>query len=373
MSSTEVVPRNAYDGLKLALTNNQDALVRACRNSGMDVQGMMQAVLNAAITNEDILSCDPRSIIGAALVCAATGLQPGPLGYAYIVPYGRGRERKAQFQMGYKGYIKLAYESGLVANIFAAPVFPEDTFDYELGLEPRLVHKPDKDIDRTDARRVAFVYGVIIKKDGSKAFDVMSRAEVDRIRDMSKAGANAYGPWAQHYVEMAKKTVLHRLFKTEYLGDRFARYAAQDEKTITWTPQVADKTDGDALAAGDETVYEPVVVLESAASEVEETEVERDNVQSDADLAATVDAPVEATPAQKLGERVKAVSDDGELASSNDIKWLTVTLKNQGYLDDEKFWRKQMRGRYGALSRKDLTHEQAQDFIKVVGRWPARH
>jgi hypothetical protein len=39
----------------------------------------------------------------------------------------------------------------------------------------------------------------------------MSRAQVDAIRAQSKAGNS--GPWQTHYEEMAKKTVIRRLFK----------------------------------------------------------------------------------------------------------------------------------------------------------------
>ena len=42
-------------------------------------------------------------------------------------------------------------------------------------------------------------------------FEVMSRAQVDAIRAQSKAGNS--GPWQTHYEEMAKKTVIRRLFK----------------------------------------------------------------------------------------------------------------------------------------------------------------
>lgn len=39
----------------------------------------------------------------------------------------------------------------------------------------------------------------------------MSKADVDKVRATSKASGN--GPWVTHYEEMAKKTVIRRLFK----------------------------------------------------------------------------------------------------------------------------------------------------------------
>src|SRR5690606_30662561 len=33
--------------------------------------------------------CTPESLLGALMTCAQLGLEPGPLGHAYLVPYGR--------------------------------------------------------------------------------------------------------------------------------------------------------------------------------------------------------------------------------------------------------------------------------------------
>ncbi|MED0762673.1 recombinase RecT, partial [Aneurinibacillus thermoaerophilus] len=62
----------------------------------------------------------------------------GLIGHCYIIPYGR----EAQFIIGYKGMIDLARRSGQIEQIYAHAVYEADHFEYELGLHPKLVHKP---------------------------------------------------------------------------------------------------------------------------------------------------------------------------------------------------------------------------------------
>lgn len=70
--------------------------------------------LLATVNCSDLEKVDPRSVINAAMVAATLDLPiEKNLGYAHIIPY-RGR---AQFQMGYKGYIQLALRTERYAQI----------------------------------------------------------------------------------------------------------------------------------------------------------------------------------------------------------------------------------------------------------------
>ena len=62
--------------------------------------------------NKTLWECDQRSLLSAVMVCAQTGLEPGPLGHAAIVPY-RG---KAQWQAMYKGLLHLCHRSEQVGS-----------------------------------------------------------------------------------------------------------------------------------------------------------------------------------------------------------------------------------------------------------------
>ena len=83
-----------------------------------------------------------NSFIGAMMNAAQLGLEPNTtLGQAYLIPYGK----QVQFVLGYKGLIDLAYRSGEVAIVRAETVFKNDEFVYELGFEPKLIHRPKLD------------------------------------------------------------------------------------------------------------------------------------------------------------------------------------------------------------------------------------
>ena len=147
--------------------------------------------------------CTPVSLLGALMTASQLGLEPGPLGEAYLVPYGN----TVTFIPGYRGLIKLAWQSGQVKNIAAHVVYEGDTFDYGFGLAPTLEHKPAM----SDRGKPVAVYAVVQFMNGGHAFDVMSVADVEAIRARSKAGKS--GPWVTDWAEMAKKTVIKRVLK----------------------------------------------------------------------------------------------------------------------------------------------------------------
>ena len=53
--------------------------------------------------NPKLAQCNQESLLGALMVSAQLGLEPGVLGQCYLIPYGR----ECQFQIGYKGMIEL--------------------------------------------------------------------------------------------------------------------------------------------------------------------------------------------------------------------------------------------------------------------------
>ncbi len=150
------------------------------------------------------------------------------LGHAYLVPYGE----TATLIVGYKGLIDLARRSGQLSTIFARIVYQRDQFEYAYGLTERLEHIPANVDDSGD---IQAAYAVARLKDGGTQFEVMSKREIDAIRDRSKASKN--GPWVTDYAEMAKKTVLRRLCKMLPASVELARAVALDERADLGLPQ----------------------------------------------------------------------------------------------------------------------------------------
>lgn len=181
-------------------------------------------IATTAITqNAKLAECDPKSFVGALLTAAQLGLEPNtPLGQAYLIPYGT----QCQFQIGYKGMIDLANRSGEIKSIEAHIVYENDDFDFEYGLNPKLVHKPAK----SNKGAPAWVYAVFHLTNGGYAFEVMSYEDcLAHGKKYSKTFNN--GPWKTSPEQMAKKTVLKQVLKYAPLKSEFFRGVAVDETT----------------------------------------------------------------------------------------------------------------------------------------------
>ncbi|MFN3771603.1 MAG: recombinase RecT, partial [Ectopseudomonas guguanensis] len=115
-----------------------------------------------------------------------------------------------------------------------------------------LSHRPAEDGSEGD---ITHVYAVARLKDGGRQFEVMSKAQVEAVRAQSKAGKS--GPWVSHWEEMAKKTVIRRLFKYLPVSVEIQRAVTLDEAAEAGLPQGNEYVfDGDFEVLGDEPAAE---------------------------------------------------------------------------------------------------------------------
>ena len=189
----------------------------------MTAERMLRVILSECNKAPALFDCSRESFLGAILQCSALGLEPGSaLGHCYLIPYGK----TCQLIIGYRGMIDLARRSGQIVSLQAWAVHENDTFNFQLGLNPDIQHIPAASADRGN---ITFVYAVARLKGGGVQFEVMSRAEIEKVRKASKAGNS--GPWSNHWEEMAKKTVIRRLFKYLPVSIEAVRAVEIDEKT----------------------------------------------------------------------------------------------------------------------------------------------
>lgn len=205
----------------------------------------------------------PESFLGALLTASQLGLEPGPTGEAYLVPYGN----VCTFIPGYRGLIKLARNSGQLRDIWAEVVYSNDTFRYSLGLHRDLVHEP-ADGDRGAPTHV---YAAAELADGGRPFVVLRASEVEDIRARSKAGRN--GPWVTDWAAMAKKTAVKQLAKWLPLSAEMASAVTLDGSVRTDIGELIDVQpafiDGEVA---DEASADDPVAIESDAAQPETTE-----------------------------------------------------------------------------------------------------
>jgi len=164
-----------------------------------------RVALTALSKTPKLALCTQESFFGSLLSAAQLGLEVNtPLGHAYLIPY----KSTCTLIIGYQGMIDLANRAGV--DVYGNVVRESDDFEYELGLTPKLVHKPSMDPNRED-RPVTHVYAVGIPKSGRSQFVVLSRAEVEKYRKRSMSKND--GPWVTDWDAMALKTAVRRLFR----------------------------------------------------------------------------------------------------------------------------------------------------------------
>lgn len=177
---------------------------------------LCRVAMTAIQNTPKLLECDRTSLFASIMTCAQLGLEPdGVLGQAYLVPFAG----KVQLIPGYRGLIALARNSGEVRSIAAHEVCARDEFEYAYGLEPQLRHVPSNG----DRGEITHFYAVAHFTNGGHHFEVMTRAEVEAIRDSSsgyktavryaKSGQDPQTPWVQNFVEMGRKTAIRRIAK----------------------------------------------------------------------------------------------------------------------------------------------------------------
>lgn len=197
----------------------------------MTPERFTRIALSAVSNTPKLGNCTPQSFLGAMMNAAQLGLEPNtPLGQAYLIPFENRKKgiTECQFQIGYKGLIDLAYRSGEVKMIDAQTVYENDEFEYELGMDPVLKHKPA----RTNRGNPIYFYATFKLTNGGQGFQVMSIEDVQaHAKKYSKTYNN--GPWQTNFEEMAKKTVLKKLLKYAPLKTEFVKQVTSDETIKT--------------------------------------------------------------------------------------------------------------------------------------------
>jgi len=232
-------------------------------------------VLTAMSTNPTLTQCTPKSFLGAMMQAAQLGVEPNtPLGQAYLIPYRNHGVMECQFQIGYKGMIDLAYRSGEITDISAHEVYENDTFEYELGLSPKLKHIPAL----KDRGNVILYYAIYHIKSGGYGFEVMSREDVVKhMNAYSKAAGKGFSPWTTNFDEMAKKTVLKKVLKYAPIKTDFVRAVAADgtikSEIVSDMADMPDETVIEAEAVDTETgevmIQDDDAILDAALDEAE--------------------------------------------------------------------------------------------------------
>lgn len=238
--------RNALKAL-----DTSGALGRAVP-TGLSPQRFLRIVETELSKTPKLETCQPKTVLGAVMTAAQLGLEFGPLGHAYLVPYGD----KCQLIIGYKGMLDLARRTGQLKSIVARPVHEHDEFDYSYGSEEWVRHRPALG----ERGKVIAYYGVAQLADGGQVIHVMSRADVEQYRKRSATQkSEPSGPWTTDYDAMACKTVIRRMWPWLPSTVEAAQAIEADEHVVSWTGTTVELDDDviDAEVIEDAPVEDP--------------------------------------------------------------------------------------------------------------------
>lgn len=156
--------------------------------------------------NPDLQNCDPKSVFAAVVIGSQLGLEPGIMGQAYLIPYGR----TCQFIPGWKGMQDLVNRSGR-ASTWTGAVYVGDQFEYEMGTSPYLTHK--RGTGEKTADRLQYCYAIgRVKGAEWPVIEVWSKKEIEQHRDrFNKVGKKHYS--FNNFEMYGRKVVLLQVIK----------------------------------------------------------------------------------------------------------------------------------------------------------------
>ena len=171
------------------------------------------AISSAVATNPALQNCDAGSILSSALLGESLNLSPSPqLGQYYLVPFGG----KAQFILGYKGYLQLAIRSGYYKKINVVAIKEGELVNFnplEEEIEVKLIEDEEQ---RENANTIGY-YAMFEYLNGFKKAMYWSKPKMEaHALKYSKgyAAKKGYTFWEkgeQGFDDMAFKTMLRQL------------------------------------------------------------------------------------------------------------------------------------------------------------------
>jgi recombination protein RecT len=215
--------------------------------TGIDEATFIAQIANACRAVPELWTCDPDTVLGAALKCAQLGLAPNDVrNLAWILPYGG----KAQFQLGYGGVMELARRAVPGLRFDGRAVYPNDEFDLDYGKAEPLTHRPAvvRQMDRGGDAYAWYVRATF--PDGTIQIHALDRDGVEYHRKFSKQPNGKM--WKDSYDAAALKSVVNDMKRwlpsSAQLVQAFNVDADDEPVEATYgPPEGVDQTTGEVL------------------------------------------------------------------------------------------------------------------------------
>lgn len=186
------------------------------------VEKFKRTVITAVTMQPELLQCDRRSLLASCMKAASDGLLLDNRDAA-LVKFGD----QVQYLVMVGGVLKRMRQSGEVKSVSTGIVYDADDFTHWLDeAGEHIKHVPSYGEDRGEA---TLAYAIVTTHDGGVYIEVMDRAQIERVRAVSRTSRSENGPWVKWWDEMARKTVLRRLAKRAPMATDVADLLHRDD------------------------------------------------------------------------------------------------------------------------------------------------
>jgi recombination protein RecT len=244
--STRVITSFNTSIEKYERTNLTDLL----SGTNISPQKFKQMLINELERNvrlQEAFLKNPASFFASALYCAELNLSPSSLvGEFFFTVSGE----KIKPILGYKGLVALLLRSDKVKKIWAEVVYNEDDFEYELGLEPKMVHVPNFNSIKT-CDNIKCIYACA-KVGDEIMFKVMTLEEIKTIVEILETPSEYYFNDKKDPEKwLLKKVVLKQLSKLmPKEDDRLLKAVSFDDNVEGGGYLVLDENDSVRVVQG---------------------------------------------------------------------------------------------------------------------------
>lgn len=292
------------------------AMIKMALPPNVSERDFISMVVSAVRRNPELLNCDRSSLLQAVADTAEMGLSLNPnMKEADILPVNKGQGKIAQMRPRAIGLMKLAKQSGEIADIYAHVVHENDHFWYQLGLDKKLEHKPPMDEEDRGAM-LQQAYCCWETKDGVKAFELIGPKRINRARAASqgyqafKSGKIKSTPWTTDEEEMIRKTAV--IAATKYMqkataSEMFAKAVAM-ASDADFESEKAQPTE---YTEGNQTIIPPRPTRQTAEQKKRaKDESEKAEREMDQDYRRTMGGHVDDGPPPHDGETGEVIDQD---------------------------------------------------------------
>jgi recombination protein RecT len=313
------------------------AQFQAALPAHIPVERFKRVVMTAIQNNPDLVNADRHSLWNATMRAAQDGLLPDGREGAMVIyntkAKANGKEvwvQAVQWMPMIAGVRKKVRNSGEISTWDAHVVHAKDAFEYELGDDPFIKHKPCMD---GDPGPVIAAYSVATLKSGEKSREVMTRGQIEKVRAVSKSKD---GPaWRDWYEEMCRKVVARRHSKVLPMStdlddlmrrddDLYDFKGAKSDEPPPPRPQLRDFMAGAAA---------PQPEPETEQTPTEETQPE---TQSDSPMPefSAADAHKIGCQDRRMGKALKASPGEWRDGTPEHNAW--IAAREDGWREEDK-------------------------------------